>query len=195
MLKFLKEYIKNPRNIGAVAPSSSFLASEMISNIDFNSAKCIVEYGPGTGVVTNRLIDSLADTTIFLAFETNEIFYKKLVYKYGEIKNVHIINDSAENVKYYLTKFGISSVDYVVSGLPFASLPSDVSENIIRATYDILGDTGEFITFQYTKFKKKFFQNNFSSIKIQCVLRNLPPAYVFRCANVSVNSSKEKLTM
>lgn len=195
MLKFLKEYIKNPRYIGAVAPSSSFLASEMISNIDFNSAKCIVEYGAGDGVFTGAVINCLADTTVFLVFETNENFYKKLIYRYSKLKNVHIINDSAENVKYYLNKFGISCVDYVISGLPFASLPSDVSENIIRATYDILGDTGEFVTFQYTKFKKKFFQNNFSSIETKRILRNLPPAYVFRCANVSVNSSKEKLTM
>jgi phospholipid N-methyltransferase len=49
---FLKQYIKNPRMIGAVLPSSRNLARKMIEDIDFEKAECIVEYGPGTGVFT-----------------------------------------------------------------------------------------------------------------------------------------------
>ncbi len=49
---FLLEYIKNPSKVGAIAPSSRYLADGMIQSIDFNSAECIVEYGPGTGVFT-----------------------------------------------------------------------------------------------------------------------------------------------
>lgn len=45
-LNFLKEYIKSPRTIGAVAPSSENLAKKMIESINFESAECIVEYGP-----------------------------------------------------------------------------------------------------------------------------------------------------
>lgn len=51
---FLLEYIKNPRYIGAVAPSGKQLASKMISEIDFEKAKCIIEYGPGTGAFTEK---------------------------------------------------------------------------------------------------------------------------------------------
>ena len=49
---FLLEYIKNPRKVGAIMPSSKYLAHEMISSIDFENIDCIVEYGPGTGVFT-----------------------------------------------------------------------------------------------------------------------------------------------
>ena len=56
MLNFLKEYIKHPRTVGAVAPSSRRLANGMMMPIDFENASCILEFGPGTGVFTEELI-------------------------------------------------------------------------------------------------------------------------------------------
>ena len=55
---FLSQYITNPRSIGAVLPSSKFLADKMVESIDFKKAKYIVEYGPGTGVFTNKLLEN-----------------------------------------------------------------------------------------------------------------------------------------
>ena len=54
MLRFLREYIKTPNTIGAIAPSSRRLAAAMTDAIDFGRARCIVEYGAGTGVFIER---------------------------------------------------------------------------------------------------------------------------------------------
>ena len=51
---FFLEYLRHPSTIGAVAPSSRWLARKMIEAIRFNRCKCIVEYGPGTGAFTNE---------------------------------------------------------------------------------------------------------------------------------------------
>ena len=56
MLKFLIQFLKNPINIGAVAPNEKFLAKKMIKSIQFDCAKCIMEYGPGTGSFTKEII-------------------------------------------------------------------------------------------------------------------------------------------
>lgn len=56
MSQFLSELIKNPRFIRAVAPSSQSLAEKMIEKIDFKQILCIIEYGPGTGFFTEKLI-------------------------------------------------------------------------------------------------------------------------------------------
>ncbi|MPN18289.1 hypothetical protein SDC9_165649 [bioreactor metagenome] len=95
--------------------------------------------------------------------------------------NIILINDSAENIDKYLKQYNINKVDYVVSGLPFTSLPKDVSNKILRQTKNILNKDGLFITFQYTLLKKEFIACYFEKIHIERVLLNVPPAYVLKC--------------
>lgn len=180
---FIKQYLKNPRIVGAVAPSSEKLAYKMVEDINFSNASCIVEYGPGTGVFTEKILNKKNDSTIFIAIEYNKDFYELLKDKFKDEKNFILINSSAENLKEYLNKYNIGKVDYIVSGLPFASLPDAMSNRIVKATKEILKDKGEFITFQYTLFKIKLFKSYFSNIKSKKVFFNLPPAYVLKCKN------------
>ncbi len=178
---FIKQYIKNPKTVGAIAPSSEKLAYKMIEDINFFNVSCIVEYGPGTGVFTEKILSKKKDSTVFIAIEYNVDFYKILKDRFKYETNFILINDSAENLKEYLNKYNIDKGDYIVSGLPFASLPNAMSKKILLVTKDVLKAKGEFITFQYSLFKMKLFRMYFDRIKIKKVLLNLPPAYVLRC--------------
>lgn len=178
---FLLEYIKNPRKVGAIKASSKYLAYEMINNINFEDTNCIVEYGPGTGVFTKKILDRIKDSTILILIEINKEFYKTLKELYGHKKNVIILNDSAEKIEDILNRYSIKKVDYVISGLPFASLPKNISDNILDRTSKVLGEDGEFITFQYTLIRKKYIESFFNIVNHTRVIRNFPPAYVFRC--------------
>ncbi len=178
---FIKQYIKNPKTVGAIAPSSEKLAYKMIEDINFFNVSCIVEYGPGTGVFTEKILSKKKDSTVFIAIEYNADFYKILKDRFKYETNFILINDSAENLKEYLNKYNIDKVDYIVSGLPFASLPNAMSKKILLITKDVLKAKGEFITFQYSLFKMKLFRMYFDKIKIKKVLLNLPPAYVLKC--------------
>jgi len=73
-------------------------------------------------------------------------------------------------------------IDYIVSGLPFASLPKDVSSNILKETQKYLNEEGKFITFQYTLLKKDFIKKYFNEVSIKREVRNVPPAYVICCS-------------
>lgn len=183
IVKFLIEYLKSPRTVGAVAPSSERLAKKMISDIDFKNSKCIVEYGPGTGVFTDKLVEGKNQDTILLLLEYNKEFCTLLEERYNGYDNIFIINDSAENVDMYLEKYNIRHVDYVVSGLPFASLPKNTSNRILKKTRTILKKDGLFITFQYTLLKKEFIGKYFKAIELDRVVLNIPPAYVLKCNN------------
>jgi phospholipid N-methyltransferase len=94
---------------------------------------------------------------------------------------VYMINGSAENVQKYLIQYGITKIDYVLSGLPFASLPSEVSDCILQNTRSVLADEGKFITFQYTNLKKELIRTFFPKFKVEKEWRNVPPAYIFTC--------------
>jgi len=183
IIKFLVEYIKSPRTVGAVAPSSKKLAEKMVENIEFENAKCIIEYGPGTGVFTEKLIQGKKRDTILMLLEYNKEFCKQLEEKYNNQSSVIIINDSAENIDKYLELYNIKKVDYIVSGLPFASLPKSISNKILEKTRTILKKGGLFITFQYTLLKKEYIGAYFKNISLERVVVNIPPAYVLRCQN------------
>ncbi|MGE6599681.1 class I SAM-dependent methyltransferase [Bacillus proteolyticus] len=181
-LSFLFQYIAHPRNIGAVIPSSKFLADKMLESIDFKKAKYIVEYGPGTGVFTKKLLEKRNVNTTLLLVENNKEFDLLLKEKFKKEKNLYIVCGSAENIDEYLKGHCIPYADYIVSGLPFSSLPQNVSNKILLTTTKILKEDGKFITFQYTKFKKNFINRFFAKIDVKRELKNLPPAYVFSCS-------------
>lgn len=181
-LSFIRQYLIKPRNVGAILPSSKYLARKMVRNIDFNCARYIVEYGPGTGVFTEKMIERRNRDTIILLFESNKEFCNLLEEKYKDEPNLHIINDSAEYIEKYIMKYNIPWLDYIVSGLPFASLPHNVSSNILKQTQKHLKEEGKFITFQYTMLKKDFIEKYFNKISIEREVRNIPPAYVFCCS-------------
>jgi len=176
---FLFEYIKHPRTIGAVAPSSKHLAGNMMKPIDFNNCSCIAEYGAGTGIFTAELIRRRKNNTHLIIIEQNKSFCNLLRKRFGKLRNVHIINGDACRLRKYMLKYGITSVDYVISGLPFASLSPDISDRILSETRKVLSrSNGKFITFQYTLFKKALFERFFHIDNINYTLINLPSAFV-----------------
>ena len=177
------EFLKHPRRIGAVAPSGRQLAAKMMAPVDFASANVIVEYGPGTGSFTKELAARKRSDTALILIEQNETFCEQLKASYGGLPNLFIQHGSAANVGQFLEARGVSSADYIVSGLPFTSLPADVSDNILTATKPALGQEGKFITFQYSLVKRKFFEQYFQITDCRRVMKNLPPAYVLVMKN------------
>ncbi|MDE5631172.1 MAG: SAM-dependent methyltransferase, partial [Bacilli bacterium] len=177
MFKFLRQYVMHPRSVGAIAPSGKNLALKMMEPIDFNNAKVIVEYGPGTGSFTKELIRLKKESTTLILIEQNKSFVEILKKEYKDIKNLYIVNDSAENVVKILKEYKFKNADYIVSGLPFTSLPKEISIKIFNETNRAL-DKGQFITFQYSKVKKRFFEEYFNFSDILYIFKNLPPAYV-----------------
>ena len=181
MLTFIKQYLLHPRSVGAVAPSGQALAEQMMSPIDFSKAKTIVEYGPGTGAFTRELCARRRTETRLILIERNETFFRGLLEAFRSEGNLTLIHGSAEDAAAYLQRLGISEADYVVSGLPFASLPEELTRRVFRATQRILGEQGSFITFQYTLVKERYFRRFFDLEQKLYVRKNLPPAYVFVC--------------
>lgn len=180
-ITFLTEFIKHPKKTGAIAPSSHILAKKMVDAINFEEAQYIVELGPGTGAFTREIIKRKKEHTIFILIEINEVFFKKLQKQFADDPNVLVIHGSAENIKKYIKVLQIEKVDYVLSGLPFTSLPQEVSLRILNNVMEALQENGEFITFQYSLVKKGFIQTFFPEISLKRVWFNFPPAYVLSC--------------
>lgn len=177
---FLRNFWKEKKMVGAMSPSSRFLAHKMLESIDFNSAKVIVELGPGTGVFTRRILSKMAEDAVLLVFELNDHFMKMLKQEFSD-KRVLLIHDSAEHIGEYLTKNGLSEADVVVSSLPLANFPSDLKTRILTESHRVLNANGCYVQFQYSLNAKAIIKQTFKQVKISFTPANFPPAFVYTC--------------
>jgi len=179
--------MQNPSDVGAVLKSSRNLADHMATTAGVREADLVVEYGPGTGAITQSIVEQAPDPSKIHCLEINVTFVELLRRQYPLI---HVHNDSATDVCQCLSNLGHTSVDAIVSGLPFSMFDSALQNEIISETHNVLAPGGKFVTFIYCGSpylpKGRSFQNNlskhFKSVeKSQVIWKNFPPAYTL-CA-------------
>lgn len=187
---FLREFVLNPGRVGAIAPSSAALGRRMVGCVDFDRAGVVLEYGPGTGAFTGEVVRRLRPGCWFAAIELNAAYCEILRKKFP---GVRVIRDSATNVEAICREAGLGDqgcVDAVISGLPWASFPEALQDELLGAMLRVLRPGGEFVTFGYQvgtwmpagkRFQGKIRRLFRTVERSELVWRNLPPAYVFRC--------------
>jgi phospholipid N-methyltransferase len=178
MPSFVEEFFRNPATVGSLIPSSRELTNKVVEPIDFARASCIVEYGPGTGVFTDVLMQRRRPETVLVVVEANRRFARLLQERYAGHPNVHIIHGSADRIGEYLREWGLAEADYVVCGLPFSSLPRRLGWRVLEHTRQVLAPAGRLILFQYSLRNRRLFERFFRLCGHTHMLLNLPPAYV-----------------
>ena len=185
--KFLWQFLRHPGKVGAVWPSSKRLARAMMDSIDWSEAKTVLEYGPGTGIFTEHILQSKKPETRFLAIELNPQLASVLKEK---VQGVEIVVDSVANVVTICKERDIEQVDGIICGLPWASFPESLQREILDAMFLVLKPGGQFATFAYRQGVwlpagrrfRQMLDDRFSKVeKSKTVWRNMPPAFVYRC--------------
>ncbi len=184
---FIREFLKNPRQIGAISPSSPYLTAEIIRQAGVKKAQTIVEFGPGTGSFTREILRQKQESAFFIGIEANPRLVEILK---QELPQATIIADSAENTRKILDEYHLTQADCIVSGLPWASFSPQLQDKLLKAALESLRPGGRFTTFAYLqglllpsgqRFRKKL-RETFSRIHIgRIIWRNLPAAFVYRC--------------
>ena len=179
-LLLLSNFIKNPKETGAVAPSSKFLTKEIIKKINFKTSKNIVELGPGLGTFTKPILKKATPDTRLFCFEVNKKFCSYLTKSIVD-ERMTIIKAGAENINKNLKKFKIKEADCVVSGLPFLNFPEAKKRKILQEVKNSLSGNGKFVLFQYTNGLGRLLESYFSKVSRTFVPINIPPAFVYVC--------------
>lgn len=179
---FLKSFLKNPLRTGSIVQSSPILAEKMLEKIDFQNAKCIVELGGGTGIVTKKILKKMHKDCVLLCFEIEPALADKLQ-KINDLR-LKMICASAENIDIYLKYYGFQKADCIISGLPLASLPPRTSRSILKNIYAYLPSGGQYIQFQYSLAHLRQIKYLFSSVAVSFVFLNFPPAFVYVCVKI-----------
>jgi len=184
---FLAQFIRNPQTVGALLPSSQSLARVMLEPITFGTLKTIVEYGPGTGAITQEILPRLTGNQMYFGFEINPNFLQELRHRFP---GVSFVGKPASEIIDVLQAEQIDGVDAVVCGLPWASLPISEQSKTLQATARCLNPGGLFITFAYLQglllpaawMLRRRLRENFSTISsTRIVWQNIPPAFAYIC--------------
>src|SRR5262249_51490685 len=104
----------------SITPSSRFLARTIVENLNLRAPDTVLEYGPGTGVLTEFVLRELRPGAKFAAIELNPRFADIFRTRYPFVT---LFQDSVSNVEGICKSAGIRSVDCIVSGLPWALFP------------------------------------------------------------------------
>lgn len=185
-LGFFGTFLGKPGSIGAVLPSTRYLARALVGRLDLQPGELVVEFGPGTGPMTNVIREHLPAQARYLGIELEAKFHDLLAARYPTMQFHH---GSAAELPAVLAARALPQPVRIISGLPFASLPANVQDAVVDGVAQCLSPHGDFRTFQYVhaygmKAARRFrslMDERFASFeRIGPVIRNVPPAFVLR---------------
>ena len=91
---------------------------------------------------------------------------------------LHVVHGSAENVQRELDRLKLDGADYVISGIPFTTMPVELREKIMGQSREALRPGGAVLVYQFTRAVLPYLQTHFNRIHQDYEPRNiLPPGF------------------
>ena len=146
-VRFLRSWMEKPLHMGAVMPSGRILARTMAQYVDIDSLGPVVELGPGTGAITNALIEHGIDQRRLVLVEYNPGFCALLRDRYP---NAKIVQGDAYTLRDSLRNVLSAPASAVVSGLPLVTKPMLTRLKLIRDAFGALAPGAPFVQFTYS---------------------------------------------
>nr|WP_245409592.1 methyltransferase domain-containing protein [Allosphingosinicella vermicomposti] len=164
--------------VGSIIPSSRALIDKMLAPVDWANCKLFVEYGPGVGTFTQHILERMAPDATLLAIDTNADFTDFLNAKFTDGR-LEAVTGSAADVCKIIADRGFDHADYILSGLPFSTLPPGVGPQIAEQTAAALRPGGAFLVYQFSPKVRDFIAPHFERIDKGFEWWNVPPATLF----------------
>jgi phospholipid N-methyltransferase len=190
-------FLRSPRTVGALSPSSRALARAIASQLQPGHHRRIIELGPGTGALTCEIIGQLGPEDRLLAVDIDPAFVRQLQ---GRWPTLECVCGSAARLHEIAADHGMASADHIISGLPFATLPVEMTRQILTGVEQTLRPGGMFTTFQYTHayplstsaaFRRQMTALMGAPPDRRLVVRNVPPCFVLTWRHAVADTAAE----
>jgi phosphatidylethanolamine/phosphatidyl-N-methylethanolamine N-methyltransferase len=176
-VRFIRSWIERPLSIGAVTPSGKLLARTMAAYVDPDSDGPVVELGPGTGPVTEALVEAGVSPSRLVLVEFNPSFCRILRSRYPDAT---LVQGDAYSMRRLLETLLLQPAAAVVSGLPLVTKPITERLRLIRDAFDLMVPGAPFVQFTYSvaaPLPKQI--GGFSVEASERIWMNIPPARVW----------------
>ncbi len=188
---FLQGFLKRPREVGSIVPSSRFLERRIVRCAGVERAQVIVELGPGTGGTTRALLRAMRPDARLVAIEINPRFVKLLQRDRDPRLSVH--QGSAADIARILEREGLGQADVILSGIPFSTMTRRIGLEILRSVHDSLSEGGVFLAYQVRDRVGDLGRQLFGRGDVQTEMLNVPPMRVYRWIKGSAIKSPQSL--
>lgn len=175
---FFKGFVKHPGMVGSIIPSSTSMVNKMLAPVDWSRVKLFVEYGPGVGTFTLPILERLPADAELIAIDLNREFVDFLRREVRDSR-LRVVCGSAVDVRRIVADLGHSHADYVLSGLPFSTLPEGLGDRIAEETAEVLAPDGVFLVYQLSGKVGAFLSRCFGRIDRGFEWFNIPPMKLF----------------
>jgi phosphatidylethanolamine/phosphatidyl-N-methylethanolamine N-methyltransferase len=175
-LRFFKGWMKNPKNVGSIIPTSDVMARRMASVVDTGSGLPVLELGPGTGVITQAILQRGIAPELLYCVEYSAEFAKKLRH---DFVGVNIVEGNAFDLETTLASAKSLTFDCVVSALPLLSFPKILRMSLIKDLLERLPDGRPIVQFSYGPLSPVPPIAGVSVRHLEFVFRNVPPAQIW----------------
>ncbi len=175
---FFEGFLQHPVMVGSIIPSSRFTIAKMLGPVKWDECKVFVEYGPGIGTFCRPVLDRLPRDGRLIVIDTNPLFIDYLRATISDSRFTAVLG-SAADVEDIVCAHGHDHADYVLSGLPFSTLPDGVGPAIAAATHRVLRPGGAFLVYQFSSRARDFMARHFTRIDAGYEFWNVLPCKLF----------------
>lgn len=175
--RFFQAFMKSPRVVASVVPSSGFLKRRIVQAARLPEAGVVVELGAGTGGTTRALLEGMSSDSRLIAIERTSEFVPGL----EEITDprFELVHGCASTIGEELARRGYDGADVVVSGIPFSTMPKGLSADIVEAVNEALRPGGRFVAYQFSDRVADYTRPVMGRPRVQHEILNVPPMRVF----------------
>src|SRR6202163_2412016 len=191
-VRFIRSWIERPLSTGAVTPSGKILARTMARYVDPDSDGPVVELGPGTGPVTEALVEAGVEPSRLVLVEFNPTFCRILRSRYPDAT---LVQGDAYGMRRLLETLLMQPAAAVVSGLPLITKPIRMRLRLLRDAFDLMLPNAPFVQFTYSvaaPLPKRF--GGFSVEASERIWMNIPPARVWVYRKMSAIRNQGSVT-
>jgi phospholipid N-methyltransferase len=175
---FFTGFLKHPVMVGSIIPSSDRLIRRMLERVDWANTKLFVEYGPGVGTFCRPILERMGPDATLLVIDTNPDFIDYLKETIADPRFRAVLG-SAADVEAIVAAAGFEKADFVLSGIPFSTLPEGVGEAVGKATHGVLRSGGAFLVYQFNPKCRDFMVPFFARIDHAFEAWNILPAQLY----------------
>ena len=145
-VRFIRSWFEKPLTMGAISPSGKLLARTMASYVDPSVPGPVIELGPGTGPVTEALVEQGVDPSRLVLVEFNSDFCRLLRMRYPDAT---VIRGDAYSLRRMLGSMLEQPAAAIVSGLPLVTKPLKTRVRLIREAFRLMQPNAPFVQFTY----------------------------------------------
>jgi phospholipid N-methyltransferase len=174
---FLREFLRQPMQLGTFVPSSRFLERRVVRLAEVHRARVVVELGAGVGGITSRTLENLPDRGRLVAVELSAPLARVL--RTWSDPRLIVHEGSAIDFRTALGQSQLASPDVIICGIPLSVMPRQHATSLMNDAWESLAPGGRLVVYQFRRDVERIATFSAHAPAVEVEPLNIPPLRVY----------------